>query len=91
MRCELTGKMYLNGNNVSHANNKNKRKFLPNLQKISFVSEKLNRSIQLKVAVSTVRTVEKRGGIDEFLVKTPNSKLSPIAKKLKKNILSLSK
>ena len=86
--CQLTGKKYLNGNNVSHANNKTKRKFYPNIQNISFMSEILNRSIQIKVTVSTIRTVEKNGGVDEYLLKTPNSKLPLFVKKLKKQILS---
>ena len=86
-RCQLTGKRYLSGNNVSHANNKTKRRFLPNLQKISFISEKLGKSIQLKVAASTIRTVEKKGGLDEFLLNTPNTKLPLEAKKIKKQIL----
>ena len=89
-RCQLTGKTYLSGNNVSHAKNRTKRRFLPNLQKISFSSEKLGKSIQLKVAASTIRTVEKKGGLDEFLINTPNSKLPLKAKKLKKTILSKS-
>ena len=87
-RCQLSGKSYLSGNNVSHAKNRTKRKFLPNIQKVSFISEKLRRSIQLKVAASTIRTVEKKGGLDEFLLNTPNSKLPLEAKKLKKQILS---
>ena len=91
MHCQLTGKGYLNGNNVSHAKNRTKRRFLPNLQKISFISEILGRSIQLKVAASAIRTVEKKGGLDEFLLKTSNSKLPTEAKKLKKQILSCSK
>ncbi len=90
-RCQLTGKGYLNGNNVSHANNKTKRRFLPNLQKITFISEKLEKSFQLKVASSTIRTVEKKGGLDEFLLNTSNSKLPIKAKKIKKQILSVSK
>ncbi len=89
-RCQLTGKNFLSGNNVSHANNRTKRRFLPNLQKISFISEKLGKSIQLKVAASTIRTVEKKGGLDEFLLKTSNNKLPTEAKKLKKLILSVS-
>ena len=91
IRCQLTGKKYLSGNNVSHANNKTKRRFLPNLQKVTFISEILDRSIQLKVAVSTVRTVEKKGGLDEFLLNTSNSKLPAKAQKIKKQILSASK
>ena len=89
-KCELTGKMPLKGHKVSHANNKTKRRFLPNLQKISFMSEKLGRSVKLKVAASTIRTVEKKGGLDEYLLKTSNSKLPYEAKKIKKQILSIS-
>ena len=72
-KCQLTGKGYLNGNNVSHAKNRTKRRFLPNLQKISFVSEKLKKKIQLKVTASAIRTVEKKGGLDEYLLNTSNS------------------
>ena len=90
-KCELTGKKYLNGNNVSHAKNRTKRRFQPNLQKISFVSEALGKSIQFKVAVSTIRTIEKKGGLDEFLLNTSNNKLQPEAIKIKKQILSMSK
>ena len=86
MKCELTGKTFQTGNNVSHAKNKTKRRFLPNLQNISFMSETLGRKIQLKVATSTIRTVEKKGGLDDFLINTPNSKLAQKAKKLKKSI-----
>lgn len=88
MKCELTGKIYQSGNNVSHAKNRNKRRFLPNLQNISFLSEKLGKKIQLKVATSTIRTVEKKGGLDEFLINTSNTKLPPEALKLKKIIVS---
>ena len=89
-RCQITGKTVMSGNNVSHAKNRTKRRFKPNLQNISFVSEALGQKFQLKVAVSTIRTVEKKGGLDEFLINTPNSKLPLKAKKLKKNILSKS-
>ena len=88
MRCELTGKSFQTGNNVSHAKNRTKRRFLPNLQNISFSSEKLGKSIQLKVAASTIRTVEKKGGLDEYLLNTSNSKLPSKAIKIKKLILS---
>ena len=90
MRCELTGNSFQTGNNVSHAKNKTKRRFKPNLQNISFSSEILGQKFKLKVAVSTVRTVEKKGGLDDFLINTPNSKLHLKAKKLKKIILSKS-
>jgi len=88
MKCKLTGKMYQSGNNVSHAKNRTKRRFLPNIQNISFLSEKLGKKIQLKVAASTIRTVEKKGGLDEYLLNTSNSKLPTEALKLKKLILS---
>ena len=90
MKCELTGKMYQSGNNVSHAKNRTKRRFLPNLQNISFLSEKLGKKVQLKVATSTIRTVEKKGGLDQFLIDTSNAKLPTVALKLKKIILSKS-
>mgnify|MGYP001252966360 CR=1 FL=1 len=85
-QCDLTGKKFQNGNNVSHAKNRTKKKFIPNLQFTSFFSDKLKKKIQLKVATSTIRTVEKNGGIDKFLSKTPTSKLSSKAKLLKKRI-----
>ena len=88
MKCELTGKMYQSGNNVSHAKNRTKRRFLPNLQNISFLSEKLGKAIQLRVATSTIRSVEKKGGLDQFLINTSNLKLPSEALKLKKLILS---
>ena len=87
-KCKITNVKPMSGNNVSHAVNKSKRRFLPNLQNITFISEKLGQKIQLKVAASTIRTVEKKGGLDDFLVSTPNSKLPEKAKKLKKTILS---
>ena len=89
-KCQLTGKKYLGGNNVSHAKNRTKRRFLPNLQNISFLSEKLGKKVQLKVAASTIRTVEKKGGLDEYLMNTSNTKLASAGLKLKKLILSKS-
>ena len=88
MKCDLTGKMFQSGNNVSHAKNRTKRRFLPNLQNISFHSEKLGKKIQLRVATSTIRTVEKKGGLDEFLINTSNNKLPSEALKIKKLIIS---
>jgi len=90
-RCQLTGKTFLTGNNVSHAKNRTKRRFLTNLQNISFISEKLGKKIQLIVTASEIRTVEKKGGLDEYLLKTSNNKLPLEAKKIKKQILSVSK
>ena len=91
MKCQLTGKTFQSGNNVSHAKNRTRRRFLPNLQNITFISEKLGRLIRLRVAASAIRTVEKKGGLDEYLLKTPNTKLPTEALKLKKQILSFSK
>ena len=90
MKCQLTGKTYLPGNKVSHAKNRTRRRFLPNLQNITFISEKLGRSIRLRVAASAIRTVEKRGGLDEYLLNISNTKLPPEALKIKKQILSIS-
>lgn len=86
-KCDLTGKNSMTGNNVSHANNKTKRKFFPNLQSVSLYSEKLESKLSFKVAASTLRTVEKSGGIDKFLLNSDAKKLSSLAKKYKKNIL----
>ena len=90
MKCQLTGKTFQSGNNVSHAKNRTRRRFLPNLQNTTFISEKLGRSIQLRVAASAIRTVEKRGGLDEYLINASNTKLPPEALKIKKQILSIS-
>ena len=89
MKCQLTGKTFQSGNNVSHAKNRTRRRFLPNLQNISFISEKLGRSIRLKVATSAIRTVEKKGGLDEYLLSASNTELPPEALKIKKKILSI--
>ena len=88
MKCELTGKAFQNGNKVSHAKNRTKRRFLPNLQQIKFNSEKLGKSFQLKVAASAIRTVEKKGGFDNFIKTKTNTKLPKNALKLKKIIIS---
>ena len=88
-KCQLTGKIFLNGNKVSHANNKTKRRFVPNLQKVSFFSEKLKTKFQLNVATSAIRTVEKKGGLDDYLLNTSNNKLPTSAVKIKKRILSI--
>lgn len=83
-RCEVTGKSVQTGNNVSHANNKTRRRFLPNLQKVSFLSETLGHTIQLRVSANGIRTVEANGGIDSFLLKANSDNLSSKAKSLKK-------
>ena len=86
-KCELTGKNPMKGHNVSHANNKTKRRFLPNLKKVKFTSELLKRSLKLTVSNAGVRSVDKKGSFDEFLKTVKKKNLSPRLKKLKKNIL----
>ena len=86
-RCELTGKGPMTGNNVSHANNKTKRRFLPNLTETSLMSETLGRTFRLKVATSALRTVDHRGGLDAFLLKAKDADLSVSALKIKKEIV----
>lgn len=85
--CELTGKGRMVGNNVSHANNKTKRTFLPNLQNVTLLSDKLERGVKLRVSTSGLRSVEHNGGLDNWLVKTSEDKLSPRARKLKREIM----
>ena len=87
-RCELTGKSVMTGNNVSHANNKTRRRFLPNLKSVSLLSDSLERTVRLRIATSTLRSVEHRGGIDAFLVKAREDDLSPRAQKLRKDVLA---
>jgi len=86
-RCELTGKSPLKGHRVSHANNKVKRKFYPNLKNISFVSKILKRQIKIKVSNAALKTVDYKGGIDNFLKTVKNTKLSNRVKNYKKQIL----
>jgi len=85
-RCELTGKGLLVGNNVSHANNKTKRVFRPNLQVISLASEALRQTYKLKISMSALRTVDRTGGLDAFLLKAKDAVLSPRALRLKRQI-----
>ena len=85
--CELSGKKVMTGNNVSHANNKTKRKFLPNLNNVSLVSEKLDLTVRFKVSANALRSVEHAGGLDNFLLKAKDNNLSPKAKRLKNKIL----
>ena len=87
-KCELTGKIPLKGHNVSHANNKTKRKFLPNLKTIKFKSEILKRSLKLTVSNAGVRSVDKKGSFDEFLKSARSKYLSLRLKKLKKSIIN---
>ena len=85
--CELSGKKVMTGNNVSHAKNRTKRKFLPNLNNVSLVSEKLDLTIRFKISANALRSVEHAGGLDNFLLKSKDDKLSPKAKRLKNKIL----
>ncbi len=87
-RCELTGVSPLKGHNVSHSNNKTKRKFLPNLKKVSFKSDILKRNVRLNVTNSALRTVDFKGGLDKFLKNAKSKNLSKRAKKLKTSIIS---
>ena len=88
-KCDLTGKLVVTGNNVSHANNKTRRRFIPNLQNVSLYSDKLGKKLKFRIATSTLRTVEKYGGIDSFLLNAFSENLSSIAKKYKKSISKL--
>lgn len=85
-RCELTGIGVMSGHNVSHSNRKTKRKFLPNLQSISFYSDALNSNVTLKVTAATLRTVNKYGNIDSFLINYGCNKLTDEAKVLRNKI-----
>ena len=87
-KCELTGKSPLKGHRVSHANNKSKRKFFPNLKNVSFKSDILKRSVKLSVSNSALRTVDYKGGLDFYLKSVKSFKLSPKAKKLKNKIIA---
>ncbi len=89
--CEISGKKAMTGNNVSHAKNRTKRRFLPNLQNVKFYSESLKKNLNLKITVRTMRTVEKNGGIDSYLLKKNNRYLAPEAQKIKRSILKLQK
>jgi len=86
-RCELTGKAVLTGNNVSHANNKTKRRFLPNLCQVTLISDALGQRFRLRVSAHALRSVEHRGGLDAFLAKADNSELSVRARLLKQQIV----
>jgi large subunit ribosomal protein L28 len=87
-RCELTGKGVLTGNNVSHANNRSRRRFLPNLQVTSLLSDALGEMVRLKLCTGALRTVEHRGGLDAFLKTASATELTPEARRLRKRILA---
>ena len=84
--CELTGKAVMTGNNVSHANNKSRRRFLPNLVQVTLISEAMGQSYRLRISAAALRTVEHRGGLDAFLMKAASNDLSQRARVLKKQI-----
>ena len=88
-KCELTGKKPLKGYNVSHANNKTKRRFLPGIKKVNFKSEILKKNIKLSVSNAALRTVDFKGSIDKFLKSAKSKSLSKKAKKLKSKIITL--
>ncbi len=85
-RCDFTGKGVQTGNNVSHAHNKTRRRFLPNLQQTSLLSDSLGETVSLRLSTSAIRTIEKRGGLDAFLLSTPNAKLGQKARELKRRV-----
>jgi len=85
-RCGITGKGVLAGNNVSHANNKTRRRFLPNLQDTSFFSDVLGASVQIRLTTNGIRTIEHNGGLDAFLLGTPDRNLPEDARVLKRRI-----
>jgi large subunit ribosomal protein L28 len=85
-RCELTGKGVLVGNHVSHANNKTKRVYRPNLQTVSLASEALGQDVRLKISMNALRSVDRSGGLDAFLLKCKDEVLSDRARKLKRQI-----
>ncbi|WP_443970431.1 50S ribosomal protein L28 [Sphingobium sp. CR28] len=85
--CELTGRGRQVGHNVSHANNKTKRVFLPNLQNVTLISESLEKSVKLRVSTHGLRSVEHVGGLDNWLLKTADGKLSLKARRLKREIV----
>ncbi len=86
-RCGITGKGVLAGNSVSHANNKTRRRFLPNLQESSFFSDVLGTSVQLRLTTNGIRTIEHNGGLDSFLLGTPDRRLPEEARVLKRRIV----
>ena len=86
--CELTGKAVMSGNNVSHANNRTRRRFLPNLVHVTLMSEAMGQSYRMRISAAALRSVEHRGGLDAFLAKANVNELSQRARLLKKQIAS---
>ena len=89
--CEISGKKPMTGINVSHANNRTKRRFIPNLQNVKLYSGTLEKYINLNITIRTMKTVEKNGGLDSYLIKTSNKNLADTAMKIKKQILKNNK
>lgn len=87
-RCELTGKGVLTGNRVSHSNIKTRRRYLPNLHRVSLMSDALGQTFRFRIAASTLRTVDHRGGLDAYLMKAREADLSDRALKVKKDIMA---
>lgn len=85
-RCELTGKTVLSGHNVSHANNKTKRKFRPNLAQVAVMSDKLGKTVRLKISANALRSIDHNGGLDNFIVKQRDENMSLRARRLKREI-----
>lgn len=86
-RCEITSKGVQTGNNRSHSNIKTKRRFLPNMQQVTLMSDSLGQSIRLKITASTLRTIDHNGGLDNYLMTTHSAKLSEDARTLKRRII----
>lgn len=85
-KCELTGVGPMYGNNVSHSNRKTRRRFVPNIQAVSFTSEALGRSVSLRLTAATIRTLDHNGGLDAYLTSTADSKLTEEGRRLKRAI-----
>ncbi len=85
-RCAATGRGVQTGNNVSHANNKTRRRFLPSLHQVTLLSDVLRERVRLRVTTNGLRTIEKRGGLDAFLLNTPMAKLQPETQALKRRV-----
>ena len=84
--CELTGKGPMSGNTISHANNKTRRRFLPNLNEVTLISDVLGQSFKFRVTAAALRSVDHRGGLDAYLAKAKDEELSAAALKVKKDI-----
>jgi large subunit ribosomal protein L28 len=86
-RCDLTGKSALTGHKVSHSNRKTKRRFLPNLCNVTLISDALGRSVRLRVSANALKSVDHRGGLDAFLIKSKDEQLAPKVLELKRQIM----